>query len=99
MSISDLRLLFADYAMDMQLPKDIPKYRENFKNASYSKWAVNELQMYIIRKQYQSPIASTKEFIKMMDNFAQKGRKENQPIFFIAKAVATDILDIFNAMR
>lgn len=99
MRISDLRLLFADYAMDMQLPKDIPKYRENFKNTSYSKWAVNELQIYIIRKQYQSPIASTKEFIKMMDDFAPKSRKDDQPIFFIAKAVATDILDIFNAMR
>lgn len=99
MSISDLRLLFADYTMDMQLPKDIPKYRENFKNASYSKWAVNELQTYIIRKQYQSPIASTKEFIKLMDGFAKKSRKDDQPIFFIAKAVATEILDIFNAMQ
>lgn len=99
MRISDLHLLFADYAMDMQLPKDIPKYRENFKNASYSKWAVNELQMYIIRKQHQSPIVSTKEFIKMMDSFAKKSRKDDQPIFFIAKVVATDILDIFNAMR
>ena len=85
--------------MDMQLPKDIPKYRENFKNTSYSKWAVDELQMYIIRKQDQSPIASTKEFIRMMDNFAKRSKKDNKPIFSIAKAVATDILDIFNAMR
>lgn len=50
MPISGLNLLFADYAMDIQLPKDIPKYRDDFKNACYSKWAVNELLLYIMRK-------------------------------------------------
>ena len=47
MPICNLKLMFADYAMDIRLPKDIPKYRDSFKNASYSKWAVNELLLYI----------------------------------------------------
>lgn len=98
MPVSDLCLMFADYAMDIQLPKDIPKYRENFKNTSYSKWAVNELQMYIIRKKYQSPITSTKEFIKLMDNFSKRSKKDKL-IFSISKAIAVDVLDILNAMK
>lgn len=98
MLISDLRLMFADCAMDMQLPKDIPKYREHFKNASYSRWAVNELLMYIIRRKELSPTESTKEFIRLMDDFADRTEKD-KPMFLIAKSVATDILDIFNAMR
>lgn len=99
MPAPDFHLMLSDYVMDMQLPKDIPKYREDFKNASYSKWAVNELQMYIIRKQDRSPIASTKEFIRMIDDFAKRSNKNDKPIFSIAKSVATDILDIFNAMQ
>ncbi len=97
MAISSLNLLFADYAMDIQLPKDIPKYRDNFKNACYSKWAVNELLLYIMRKKEQSPIESTREFIKMVDLFSKKTKKD-KVIWGIAKYVATDILDIFYAM-
>lgn len=98
MPISELRLLFADYAMDMQLPKDIPKYRDNFKNASYARWAVNELQMYIIRKSHQPPIDSVKEFINLMDEFMKLSKKD-KPIYSIAKSVAVDVLDIFDAMK
>lgn len=98
MPISNLKLMFADYAMDIQLPKDVPKYRDNFKNACYSKWAVNELLFYIIRKKEQSPIESTKEFIKTVDLFSKKTKKD-KAIWSIAKYVATDILDIFYAMH
>ncbi len=97
MSISNLKLLFADYAMDIRLPKDIPKYRDNFKNACYSKWAVNELLLYIIRRKEQSPIESTKEFIKMVNFFSKKAKKD-KTIWIIAKYVATDLLDIFYTM-
>lgn len=98
MPICNLKLMFADYAMDIRLPKDIPKYRDSFKNASYSKWAVNELLLYIMRKKEQSPIESTKEFIKMVDIFSKKAKKD-KAVWSIAKYVATDILDIFNAMH
>ncbi|MDO5397808.1 MAG: hypothetical protein Q4G33_07740 [bacterium] len=98
MSESNLRLIFADYEMDIQLPKDIPKYRDSFKNACYSKWAVNELMLYIMRKKEQSPIKSTEEFIKMVDAFSKKTEKD-KAVWSIAKYVATDILDIFYAMQ
>lgn len=97
MPISNLRLMFADYAMDIKLPKDVPKYRDNFKNACYSKWAVNELLIYIIRKKDQQPIKSIEEFIKMVEFFSKKTEKD-KAIWSIAKYVAADILDIFYAM-
>lgn len=93
-----LRLLFSDYVMDLYLPKNIPKYREHFRNISCATWAVNELLMYIIRKKEQSPIASTHEFIKMMDDFSKLNTKDGF-IFSIAKYIAEDILDIFYAMK
>lgn len=98
MPVSNLKLIFADYAMDIQLPKDIPKYRDRFKNACYSRWAVSELLLFIIRKKEQSEIDSIKEFIKMVDTFSERTEKD-RPIWSIAKYVATDILDIFYAMR
>lgn len=98
MSISNLRLILADYAMDIQLPKDIPKYRSQFKNACYSKWAVDELLTYIIRKKEKSPIDSTKEFINMMDKFSKMTEKDKN-MWSIAKYVAADILDMFYAMK
>ncbi len=98
MPISNLRLIFADYAMDVQMPKDIPKYRNKFKIACYRKWAVNELLFYIIRKKEQSPIESIEEFIKMVDNFSCKTEKD-KTLWNIAKYVAIDILDIFYAMN
>ena len=93
-----LRLIFSDYVMDMQLPKDIPKYKNRFKNISCSKWAVNELLTYIIRKKDQSPIKSIEEFVNMMEVFSKYSDKDGA-MFSIAKHVAEDILDIFYAMK
>lgn len=98
MTISSLRLVLADYTMDIKLPKDIPKYRSNFKNACYSKWAVDELFLYIIRKKEQSEIDSAKEFIKMADSFSRNTQKD-KIMWIIAKHVAEDVLDIFYAMH
>lgn len=98
MPISMLRLVFADYAMDIHLPKDIPKYRKIFHDACYSKWAVNELLMYIIRKKELSPIEATKDFIKMTDMFFKKNKRDKH-IWLIAKYVAIDILDILYGIR
>ena len=95
---NNLRLLFSDYVMDLHLPKNVPKYREHFRNISYATWAVNELFMYIIRKKEQSPITSTHEFIKTMDNFSKINEKDGF-IFSIAKYIAEDMLDIFYAMK
>lgn len=92
-----IKLMLADYAMDIHLPKDIPKYRDKFKNASYSKWVVNELLLYITKEKEQTPIKATEEFIKIIDGFSKKTQK-NREIWSIAKYVATDILNIFYAM-
>lgn len=98
LKLSGLYLVLADYIMDIKLPRNIPKYRDNFKNKSYAKWSVQELLMYITRNKNQSPTESTIEFIKMMDDFS-KIRKKDKNMFLIAKDTAKDILDIFNAME
>ena len=97
MPVSNLKLMLADYAMDIRLPKDTFQYRDNFKNACYSKWAVNEVLLYIMRKNEQSPIESTKEFIKMVNSFSKKSKKDKE-VWSIAEYVATDILNILYAM-
>lgn len=98
LKLSGLYLVLADYIMDIKLPRNIPKYRDNFKNKSYAKWSVQELLMYITRNKNQSPTESTIEFIKKMDDFS-KIRKKDKNMFLIARDIAKDILDIFNAME
>lgn len=93
MQVSNLKLTFADYIMDMQLPKDIPKHRDKFNNICYTKWAVNELLMYIIRRKDQTTIAAIKEFIDKMDMFSSINKKDGS-MFFTAKCVAEEMLSI-----
>lgn len=98
MDMSSLKMIFADYLMDLKLPNDYPRYRNYFKHITYSKWAVRELFIFILNNKDKDIIAVTKKFIRIMDRYSKMNRK-NRIMFQIAKNTAEDILDIFNAME
>lgn len=116
MSTEELRLILFDmYVMDALTPPliwkqhlDIAERTVDLKQASYSKWAVDELQEYIAKGLYPcecGPIEKfsklTHEFMMKMAQFAEDAgnNKDMRQIFQIASSVAADILDLLNAMQ
>lgn len=109
MSIEELRLILCDmFIMDAWQPPLLWKWRDDFKKASYSKWAVQELQDYIADALYPceyGPIEKfsklTYEFMMKMSDYAHDSddNDDMRLIFQTASSVAADILDLLNAMQ
>lgn len=105
MSIEQLKNLLNDmYKMDLCLPPITLKWKREFREKSYSKWAVEELELYIVERLYPRQWASIDEYTDIIKDFVQKMdrycwfKESNGKIFSIAKTTALDVLDLFNAM-
>lgn len=106
MSIDKLKLILYDtYQMDVLVPFPSYKLKEEFNKVSYSKWAVDELENYIVKKMYPLTSGSidefcaiTYEFMMKMTQYSRVNKRTSQ-IFQTASAVAADILDLLRAMR
>lgn len=70
MSIEQLRLILCDmYLMDLWYPPLFGKWSDEFKKASYSQWAVDELLDYIAEHIYPRTNGSVKEFCELTHEF------------------------------
>ncbi len=106
MSIDQLDLILYDmYRMDAWIPQLYGKWTDEFKKASYSQWAVDELREFIAESIYPRTSGSIEEFIKLTHEFMMKMSRysrvnpKTSQIFQSASAMAADILDLLHAMN
>ena len=106
MSIEQLDLILYDmYRMDAWLPPLFGKWAEDYKKASYSQWAVDELRDFIAEQIYPRREGSVEEFCKLTREFMMKTAKYSRVnpktslIFREASEMAANILDLLNAMK
>lgn len=106
MSIDQLDLILYDmYRMDAWMPPLFGKWTDEFKKASYSQWAVDELRDFIAERIYPRREGSIEEFCKLAHEFMMKTAKyarvdpNTSQIFQSASKIAADILDILQAMK
>lgn len=105
MSIDQLDLILCDmYKIDIYMPPYF-KRREEFEKASYSIWAIDELKSYIADRLYPRRSGSINEFIKYTNDFIElvsrysKITPASQLMFSAARNVATNVNDLFRAMK
>lgn len=106
MSIDQLELILYDmYQMDAWMPPLFGKWRDEFKKASYSQWAVDELKDFIAEQIYPRTSGSIDEFCKLTYEFMVKTTQysrvnpQTSQIFQAASSMAADILDLLRAMQ
>ena len=106
MSIDQLDLILYDMCrMDAWLPPLFGKWTEEFKRASYSQWAVDELREFIAEKIFPRTSGSIEEFCKLTHEFMMKTSRysrinpQTSQIFQCASLMAADILDLLQAMK
>lgn len=106
MSIEQLKLILCDmYQMDLWYPPLFGKWSDEFKKASYSQWAVDELVDYIAEHIYPRTYGSINEFCRLtrwfMAETAEYARinPNTHLMFQTASNMAADILDLLNAMK
>ena len=106
MSIEELkRLLYDMYQMDVFMPPLTANWEYEFKNMSYSIWAVNEIIEFIAKRIYPNIYASmdiicetTQEFISNVSKYS-KMNAETYQVFSSAKNMAITVLDLLEAMK
>ena len=103
MSIDQLELILYDmYHMDAWMPPLLGKWTAEFKKASYSQWAVDELKDFIAERIYPGSIDEfcqlAHEFMMKMSRYSRVNPRTSQ-IFQSASAMAADILDLLRAMK
>ncbi len=105
MSIDQLDLILYDmYCMDAWLPPLFGKWTDEFKKASYSQWAVDELREFIVERIYPRTYGSIEEFCELTHEFAirmtrySRMNQNTSQIFRYASSMAADILDLLHAM-
>lgn len=106
MSIEQLDLLLRDlYGMDIYMPPLYKKWDKDYRRASYSKWAVTELENFIAEKIYPRKSASIDELCKITQGFMKmsacfsKVNLATKLIFQSAYCVAENVLDLLFAMK
>lgn len=87
-----------EYGHDINRPSNWPPYY--FAQASYSRWATEEIIVYILSHVNLTPLEAVEEFRNLMDDYATRDKcdKQNSYIFSVAYDVATDIYDILLTM-
>lgn len=93
MDLDELKLIFADYKMDLHFPNKTMKYADRFEQISLIHWALDELYMYIRDHSDKEPLAATKDFMGLVKKYMYVYPK-TQHIFFCALDVARDIYEI-----
>lgn len=104
MSIEQLDLLLCDtYQMDAWFPFGW-KWKKELEKSSYSVWAIDELERYIVGRLYPKKSGTVEDFIifvgdfrRMMDRFS-KINPDNNFMFSVAADISTDVLDLLHAM-
>lgn len=91
--IEDILLLLADYKMDYTVPSYSPRNRKQFEECSNHKWAVDELEIYIISHIGVDPVDACVMFIRQMSYYRRRYGK-NRAELSAAIEVAEDVLDI-----
>lgn len=106
MSIDQLELILYDmYHMDAWMPPLFRKWTDEFKKASYSQWAVDELKDFIAEQIYPLTYGSVEEFCELTQEFMMKMARyarvnpQTSQIFQCASSMAADILDLLRAMK
>lgn len=106
MSIDQLDLILYDmYHIDAWLPPLFGKWTEDYKKASYSQWAVDELRDFIAERIYPRKEGTIDEFCELTDEFMMKMSRysrvnpKTRQIFQTASNMAADILDLLNTME
>ena len=106
MSIYQLELILYDmYQMDAWMPPLFGKWTDEFKKASYSQWAVDELKDFIAEQIYPRTSGSIDEFCKLTHQFMMKTARysrvnpQTRQIFQSASEMAANILDLLRAMK
>lgn len=106
MTIDELALLLYDvYQMDIWTPPPMFKWKEDFKEASYSDWAVEEFKRYAAKQLYPRTGGTVEEFIEIAREFRDKMiffsdlNSTNRKLFSIALGMAENILDLLRAMK
>jgi hypothetical protein len=105
MSIEQLDLLLCDtYQMDAWFPFGW-KWKKELEKSSYSVWAIDELERYIVGRLYQKKSGTVEDFIifvgdfrRMMNQFS-KINPDNNFMFSVAVDISTDVLDLLHAMK
>lgn len=106
MSIDQLDLILCDmYHMDAWFPPLFGNWTKDYKKASYSQWAVDELRDFIVEQIYPRRAGSinelcslTREFITKTSKYARINQNASL-IFQIACEMAESILDLLQAMK
>lgn len=106
MSIDQFELILYDmYQMDAWMPPLFGKWSDEFKKASYSQWAVDELKDFIAEQIYPRTSGSIDEFCKLTHEFMMKTARYSRvnqqtcQIFQSASEMSADILDLLHAMQ
>lgn len=98
-------VLYDMYCADAYLPPLFGKWIKEFKKASYSHWAVEELRDFVALKMYPRTCAPISEFCEYVTEFADKMFQyaEINPsmdiIFQTASDTAADVLDLLEALK
>ena len=98
-------ILYDMYRMDAWLPPLFGKWTEDYKKASYSQWAVDELRDFIAEQIYPRREGSIEEFCKLTHEFMMKTAKyamvnpNTSLMFRSASEMAANILDLLRAME
>lgn len=95
MSDEQIELIFKEYLKNIKTPCMRWK-KDKFMQFSYSRWAVNELLMFVKRHNNIKPINAIEMFIRKMDKYTC-ANSNNSYIFSVAHDIAEDIYDIFLA--
>lgn len=98
------RILYDLYSMDTRMPPLFGKWTEEFKRASYSQWAVDELKYFVKSRIYPRDGGTVEEFRKAVQDFATKMKQysavnpQTELIFMEGERMAVNVLDVLSAM-
>lgn len=106
MNIYQLKMILSDmYTMDSSFPLLIFRNTETFETVSYTIWAVDELEQYIVKRIYPLTDITIDELIDIINEFTNRMYNHYQinmnkyKMFFIAGSVGADVRDVLLAMR
>lgn len=106
MIVDRLDLIFYDISgIDVRMPPMYGKWTNEYKKMSYSRWAIEELKTFILKKISPRRTGSikefcdiTQEFIENMSRYSKKNSNTSQ-IFQYASETVSDILDVLYDMK
>lgn len=106
MSINQFVLIVCDaFSMDTGMPPLFGKWRKQFGNTSYKKWAIDEIVQYVTNSIYPRSVCSIDELLIIISEFRNKASEYSQcgtrthVMFRCAVETANDILDLLFAME